>query len=170
MAVAHAGSQPESHREDPHAEHPMGFVQRYIFSQDHKIIGIQYLLTSLVMALVGGVLAMLIRMQLGWPGAQWGLAAALFPGGFADGRMRPDFYLAVVTMHGTIMIFFVLTTALSGGFGNFLIPLQIGARDMAFPWLNMLSYWLYPPAIVVLLASFFVTGGAAGGGWTAFSA
>ncbi len=151
-----------------HAEHELSFVQKYIFSQDHKIIGIQYMLTSLFMALVGGTLAMLIRMQLGWPGTKWGLAAALFPGGFQGGQMKPDFYLAVVTMHGTIMIFFVLTTILSGGFGNFLIPLQIGARDMAFPWLNMMSYWLYPPAIIVLLSSFLVTGGAAGGGWTVY--
>ncbi len=162
MSVAHAHvREPEAHR--------VGFVRRYIFSQDHKIIGLQYLMTSLVMAAVGGVLAMLIRMQLGWPGHQWGLVRWLFPGGFTDaGVMKPDFYLAVVTMHGTIMIFFVLTTALSGGFGNFLIPLTIGARDMAFPFLNMLSYWLYPPAIVVLLAAFFVTGGAPNSGWTAY--
>ena len=159
MSVAH---------EHAHAEHELSFVQKYIFSQDHKIIGIQYLMTSFVMALVGGTLAMLIRMQLGWPGTRWGLASWLFPGGFQGGQMKPDFYLAVVTMHGTIMIFFVLTTAISGGFGNFLIPLQIGARDMAFPWLNMISYWLYPPALIVLLASFFVTGGAPGGGWTAY--
>src|SRR2546425_1443043 len=150
MAVAH---------EAVHEEHRLGFIQRYIFSQDHKIIGIQYMMTSLFMAVVGGVLAMLIRMELGWPGGHFGVARWLFPGGFsADGALKPDFYLAVVTMHGSIMIFFVLTTALSGGFGNFLIPLTIGARDMAFPFLNMLSYWLYPPALVVLLASFFVAG------------
>ncbi len=160
MAVTH---------EHAHAEHHLSFVQRYIFSQDHKIIGIQYMLTSFVMAAVGGVLAMLIRMQLGWPGTKWGLAALLFPGGFtSSGAMKPDFYLAVVTMHGTIMVFFVLTTILSGGFGNFLIPLQIGARDMAFPWLNMMSYWLYPPAIALLLAAFFVSGGAPNSGWTAY--
>lgn len=159
MAVTH---------ETAHPEHELGFVRKYIFSQDHKIIGIQYLLTSLFMALVGGTLAMLIRMQLGFPGTKWALASWLFPGGFQGGVMKPDFYLAVVTMHGTIMVFFVLTTALSGGFGNFLIPLQIGARDMAFPWLNMMSYWLLVPAIIVLLASFLVTGGAAGGGWTAY--
>ncbi|MDR7419554.1 MAG: cbb3-type cytochrome c oxidase subunit I [Armatimonadota bacterium] len=151
-----------------HEAHADSFIRKYVFSLDHKVIGIQYLFTSLFMALVGGTLAMLIRMQVGWPGTKWGLAAALFPGGFAGGQMKPDFYLAVVTMHGTIMIFFVLTTVLSGGFGNFLIPLQIGARDMAFPWLNMMSYWLLVPAIVVLLTSFFVTGGAAGGGWTAY--
>ncbi len=159
MAVTHG---------EVHTEHHLSFVQKYIFSQDHKIIGIQYMITSLIMALIGGTLAMLIRMQLGWPGTRWNLAATLFPGGFQGGQMKPDFYLAVVTMHGTIMVFFVLTTILSGGFGNFLIPLQIGARDMAFPWLNMVSYWLYPPAIIVLLSSFLVTGGAAGGGWTAY--
>jgi cytochrome c oxidase subunit 1 len=161
-------SEVEVLEEAPEAHHREPFIRRYVFSIDHKVIGIQYLFTSLFMALVGGVLAMLIRLQLGWPGARWGLAAALFPGGFAGGQMKPDFYLAVVTMHGTIMVFFVLTTLLSGGFGNFLIPLQIGARDMAFPWMNMISYWLVVPAIVVLLASFFVTGGAAGGGWTAY--
>ncbi|MGH2404075.1 MAG: cytochrome c oxidase subunit I [bacterium] len=162
MAVTHERAHAEH-------EHHLSFVQRYIFSQDHKIIGIQYMMTSFVMALIGGFLAMLIRMQLGWPGAKWFWAQALFPGGFtASGVMKPDFYLAVVTMHGTIMVFFVLTTILSGGFGNFLIPLQIGARDMAFPWLNMMSYWLYPPAIVILLGSFLVAGGAAGGGWTAY--
>src|SRR3989441_10418025 len=160
MAVAHGAA---------HEEHKLGFIQRYVFSQDHKIIGIQYMMTSLFMAAVGGVLAMLIRMELGWPGARWGLARLLFPGGFTpDGVLKPDFYLAVVPMHGSIMIFFVLTTALSGGFGNFLIPLTIGARDMAFPFINMLSYWLYPPAIVVLLASFFVAGGAPNAGWTAY--
>jgi len=158
MAVTHTA----------HEEHRLSFWRRYIFSMDHKVIGIQYLFTSLFMALVGGFLAMLIRMQLGFPTAKFYWAQWLFPGGFANNQIKPDFYLAVVTMHGTIMIFFVLTTALSGGFGNFLIPLQIGARDMAFPFLNMMSYWLYPPAIIVLLASFFVTGGAASAGWTAY--
>ena len=159
MAVTH----------EAHAKHHQSFLTRYIFSQDHKIIGIQYLFSSLFMALIGATLAMLIRLQLGWPDAKWPLVGMLFPGGFTgDGTMRPDFYLAVVTMHGTIMIFFVLTTALSGGFGNFLIPLQIGARDMAFPFMNMISYWLYPPAIVVLLAAFFVSGGAPNAGWTAY--
>jgi cytochrome c oxidase subunit 1 len=151
-----------------HEEHALPWWRRYIFSMDHKVIGIQYLFTSLFMALVGGFLAMLIRMQLGFPTAKFYWAQWLFPGGFTNNQIKPDFYLAVVTMHGTIMIFFVLTTALSGGFGNFLIPLQIGARDMAFPFLNMMSYWLYPPAIIVLLASFFVTGGAASAGWTAY--
>src|SRR3990170_4449449 len=156
--VAHAEAQ---------AGHELSFWRKYIFSQDHKVIGIQYALTSMFMAVLGGLLAMFIRLQLGWPGQSWPLLGRLFPGGMPDGQMSQAFYLASVTMHGTIMIFFVLTTLLTGGFGNFLIPLMIGARDMAFPFLNMLSYWLYPPAIIVLLASFFVSGGAAGGGWTA---
>jgi cytochrome c oxidase subunit 1 len=162
MSTPHAATAVE------HAEHELGFFRKYIFSLDHKIIGIQYLLTSMVMALIGGTLAMLIRLQLGYPGWRWPELQALMPGGFQNGVMKPDFYLALVTMHGTIMIFFVLTTALSGGFGNFLIPLQIGARDMAFPFMNALSYWLYPPAVVLLLAAFFVTGGAPGTGWTAY--
>ncbi len=154
---------------EAHAGHELSFWRKYIFSTDHKIIGIQYAFTSMFMAVVGGLLAMFIRLQLGWPGRTWPILGSLFPGGMPGGEMTPAFYLASVTMHGTIMVFFVLTTLLTGGFGNFLIPLQIGARDMAFPFLNMLSYWLYPPAIIVLLASFFVSGGAAGGGWTAYA-
>jgi cytochrome c oxidase subunit 1 len=159
-----------SHATHPevHVEPELSFWRKYIFSQDHKVIGIQYALTSLVMAVIGGILAMVIRLQLGWPGTRWPLLGSLFPGGAPGGLVSPAFYLAIVTMHGTIMIFFVLTTLLTGGFGNFLIPLMIGARDMAFPFLNMLSYWLYPPALLVLLASFFVEGGAAGSGWTAY--
>jgi len=137
-----------------HAEvHRESFWTRYVFSQDHKVIGLQYLLTSLFMALVGGALAMLFRTQLAWP--QSGVLAA-------------DQYLAAVSMHGTIMIFFVLTPALLGGFANFLIPLKIGARDMAFPFVNMLSYWVFALSIVPLLASFFVPGGPLNAGWTSY--
>src|SRR3989454_10254072 len=118
MAVAHGAA---------HEEHKLGFIQRYVFSQDHKIIGIQYMMTSLFMAAVGGVLAMLIRMELGWPGARWGLARVLFPGGVTPGGgVKPGFYLAGVTMHGSIMVFFVLTPAPSGRVGKFLIPPTIG--------------------------------------------
>src|SRR3989304_6187895 len=150
---------------EAHAGHELSFWRKYIFSQDHKVIGIQYAFPSMFMAVLGGLLAMFIRLQLGWPGRSWPILGNLFPGGMPDGQVSQAFYLAAVTMHGTIIIFFVLTPLLTGGFGNFLIPLMIGARDMAFPFLNMLSYWLYPPAIIVLLASFFVSGGAAGGGW-----
>ncbi len=128
------------------------FLRRYIFSLDHKVIGIQYLVTALFMALVGGALAMLMRAHLAWP---------------QSGALDPAQYLAAVTMHGTIMVLFFLTL-LPSAFGNFLVPLMIGARDMAFPVVNMLSYWTLVPAILTILASFFVPGGPAGGGWTAY--
>src|SRR2546428_7727736 len=118
-------------REAVHDEHKLGFIQRYIFSQDHKIIGIQYMMTSLFMAAVGGVLAMLIRMELGWPGGHWGVARWLFPGGVSSGGgLEPDFYLAVVTMHGSIMNFFRLTTALACGVGHLFISPPIGAPGL----------------------------------------
>ena len=144
------------------------FLRRYVFSLDHKIIGIQYFLTAIVMALVGGFLAMLIRLNLAWPGEKWAILGALFPSGAEDGILKPEFYIALVTMHGTIMVFFVISFALVSGFGNYLIPLQIGARDMAFPFLNMLSYWIAVPASIIMLASFLVEGGAAASGWTAY--
>ena len=124
--------------------------RRYIFSQDHKVIGLQYFLTALFVSLVAGALAMLIRMQLAWPDATWPTLQWLLPNGFTGGIMKPEFYLSMVTMHGTLMVFFVISYALLGGFGNYLIPLQIGARDMAYPFLNMLSYW------VALLATLVV--------------
>ena len=139
-----------------------------IFSRDHKVIGLQYYFTAVVMALVGGTLALLIRLQLGWPEAQWPLLARLMPEGMEGGVMKPEFYLSLVTMHGTIMVFFVISLALLSGFGNYLIPLQIGARDMAFPFLNMLSYWVVVPAALLMLVSFLVEGGAAASGWTAY--
>ncbi|HLS88137.1 MAG TPA: cbb3-type cytochrome c oxidase subunit I [Sphingobacteriaceae bacterium] len=148
--------------------HEESFIRKYIFSFDHKTIGIQFLFTSLFMGIIGGTLALLIRLQLAWPGRAWPILGALMPNAFPNGIMRPDIYYSLVTMHGTIMVFFVFTTALVGGFANFLIPLQIGARDMAFPLLNMLSYWLYLPASIIMLSSFFVDGGAPGTGWTAY--
>ena len=150
-----------------HSDH-RGFVRRYIFSTDHKVIGIQYILTGLVMALVGATLACLIRLQLGWPEHAWPLLARLLPEGYPGGIMAPEFYLAVVTMHGTIMVFFFISLVLVSGFGNYLVPLQCGARDMAFPFLNMLSYWIAVLSALVLMASFFVVGGAAASGWTAY--
>jgi cytochrome c oxidase subunit 1 len=142
---------------------PTSFWRKYIFSTDHKIIGIQFLFSSLLFAVLGGSLAMLIRTQLAWPFEE-------IPGFFPDsgGVMLPESYIALVTMHGTIMIFFVIIPILSGAFGNFLIPLMIGARDMAFPKLNMLSYWFMVPAFVVMLSAFFVEGGAAAAGWTSY--
>ncbi|MBI1873781.1 MAG: cbb3-type cytochrome c oxidase subunit I [Acidobacteria bacterium] len=151
-----------------HEEARLGFVRRYIFSTDHKVIGIQYILTGLLMAVVGTLLAALIRLQLGWPAHQWTLVGRLLPGGMSDGVMTPEFYLALVTMHGTIMVFFFISYVLVSGFGNYLIPLQVGARDMAYPFLNMLSYWLALVSALVMLGSFFVTGGAAAAGWTSY--
>jgi cytochrome c oxidase subunit 1 len=151
-----------------HDHAPTSFIRRYVFSTDHKVIGIQYIVTGLVMALVGAALATLIRLQLGWPEHRWELLGRLLPTGYMDGVMTPEFYLAVVTMHGTIMVFFFISYVLVSGFGNYLVPLQVGARDMAFPFLNMLSYWIALLSAVVLLLSFFVQGGAAAAGWTAY--
>ncbi len=136
-----------------HEAHRESFWTRYVFSQDHKVIGIQYLLTSFVMMFIGGALAMAMRTHLAWP---------------QSGLLQADQYLAAVSMHGTIMVLFVLTPALLGGFANFLVPLKIGARDMAFPFINMLSYWVFLLSVLVLLASFFVPGGPLNAGWTAY--
>jgi len=154
-----------------HAEvihEPQSFLRRYVFSLDHKVIALQYILTGMGVAVVSGLLVMLIRMQLAWPDAKWPLLESLLPGGFSGGVMKPEFYLALITMHGTLMVFFVISFALVSGFGNYLIPLLIGARDMAFPFLNMMSYWVAVPATLIMLASFFVEGGAAASGWTAY--
>ena len=154
--------------ETRHEHGELGFVRRYVFSTDHKIIGIQYIVTGLVRALVGAALAVLIRLQLGWPEHQWQFLSRLLPTGMPGGVMTPEFYLAVVTMHGTIMVFFFISFVLVSGFWNYLVPLQVGARDMAFPLLNMLSYWVALLSAVVLCASFFVAGGAAAAGWTSY--
>jgi len=145
-----------------------GFLSRYVFSLDHRVIGLQYLMTAMGMALVGGLLALLVRIQIAWPSHEFKAVARFLPQGFDEGIMKPEFYAALFTMHGTIMIFFVLSAALIGGFGNYLIPLQVGAHDMAFPRLNALSYWIYAISSVVMLASFFTPNGPAASGWTAY--
>ena len=147
---------------------PRGFLSRYVFSLDHRVIGIQYLLTAMALAVLGGLLALMVRIQIAWPDHSFGLVSKLLPGGFEEGVMKPEFYAALFTMHGTIMVFFVLSAALIGGFGNFLIPLQVGARDMAFPRLNALSYWIYAVSSVVLLSSFIVPTGPPAAGWTSY--
>jgi cytochrome c oxidase subunit 1 len=145
------------------------FVRRYIFSTDHKIIGIQFLIMSLIFLLLGGVLAMVIRWQLGFPGrAMPGggvLPETMAPGGV----VLPEFYTSLVTMHGTFMVFFAIMPLLVGVFGNYLIPLKIGAPDMAFPRINMASFWVAVVAGFVMLAGFFVEGGHAAAGWTAYA-
>jgi cytochrome c oxidase subunit 1 len=161
--MAHAA---EAHVAEAHA--PQAFIWRYVFSKDHKVIGIQYYLTAMVMALIAGLLAMLVRLQIAWPEKTWPALTRLLPAGFTDGVMNPEFYAMLFTMHGTIMVFFVLSTAPVSGFGNLLIPLQAGARDMAFPFLNGLSFWTFLVGCVVILTSFFVGAGAAAAGWTSY--
>jgi cytochrome c oxidase subunit 1 len=151
-----------------HPEPPRDFIRRYIFSTDHKIIGIQYWLLAILAVLVGMTLSLIIRIQLAFPDNTWPTLAKLLPKGVAGGVIAPEFYLAMVTMHGTIMVFFVLTTAPMGGFGNYFLPIQIGARDMAFPRINMMSFWVTFVGFVVLIAAFFVEGGAPLGGWTGY--
>ena len=134
--------------------HPRSFVTKYIWSQDHKVIAIQYTLTAVSIGFVALVLSALMRLQLG------------FPDTFSF--ITPSAYLQYVTMHGMIMVVYLLTALLLGGFGNYLIPLMVGARDMVFPFVNMLSYWFYLLAVIVLAASFFVPGGPTGAGWTLY--
>ena len=146
---------------------PTGLLRRAIFSTDHKVIGRQFLWLGLVFLAVAGVLAMLIRWQLAHPGVPVpAVGRLLFPG--SGGAVSPAAYTVLFTMHGTIMIFFAITPILIGGFGNFCLPLLIGARDMAFPVLNLLSFWTMFAATAVLTASFFAPLGAPGAGWTSY--
>jgi cytochrome c oxidase subunit 1 len=144
---------------------PTGFIRKYIFSIDHKVIGIQYIMLALTAVLVGMIMSVLMRMNLSWPGTNWPILGTLFPQGAPHGVMTPEFYLSLVTMHGTIMVFFVLTTAPQGGFGNYFLPIQIGAEDMAFPVLNMLSFWVTFVGFIVILLAIFAEGNATVGGW-----
>src|SRR5579883_2471537 len=149
-----------THESGGHHHPPSSFIRKYIFSLDHKVIGIQYYLLALFSVFLGMALSMLMRIHLVWPD----LKMPFTPGG----QMTPEQYLALVTMHGSIMVFMVLTTAPQSGFGNYMLPIQIGAEDMAFPVLNMLSFWTTFVSLVVLVSAFFVTGGAPISGWTAY--
>jgi len=157
------------HRHTP----PTGFIRKYIFSLDHKVIGIQYIILALTAVLVGMTMSVLMRMNLSWPGTGWPILGTLFPQGAPGGVMNPEFYLSLVTMHGTIMVFFVLTTAPQGGFGNYFLPIQIGADDMAFPVLNMMSFWVTCVGFIVILAAIFFSGSPSTvgpiGGWTGYA-
>jgi len=153
---------------DDHGHHKETFLTKYIFSQDHKMIAKQFLITGIIMAVIAMCLSILFRLQLAWPDQSFPILET-FLGKWAEGgRIKPDFYLALVTIHGTIMVFFVLTAGLSGTFSNLLIPLQIGARDMASPFLNMLSYWFFFSACVIMMSSFFIQTGPASAGWTIY--
>jgi len=148
--------------------HKETFITKYIFSQDHKMIAKQFLITGMMMAVVGMIMSALFRLQLANPGQSYAILEMLLGRWAPGGVLDPSMYLALVTMHGTILVFWVLTAGLSGTFANFLIPLQIGARDMASGFLNMLSYWFFFLATVVLLWSLFVETGPASGGWTIY--
>src|SRR2546426_12306132 len=146
--------------QDAHAHSaPQGFIRKYIFSLDHKVIGLQYFFLALTAVFVGMFLSLLMRIHMIWPGVSLPLV----------GEIKPETYLSLLTMHGTIMVFFVLTTAPQGGFGNYVLPIQIGAHDMAFPVLNMLSFWVTFVSLVVMVAALFATGGAPISGWTAYA-
>jgi cytochrome c oxidase subunit 1 len=152
-----------------HPHHaPTGFIRRYIFSLDHKVIGLQYYFLALFSVFLGMSLSVLMRYHLIYPDAKVGWFEKLWPTGAAGGIMTPELYLSLMTMHGTIMVFFVLTTAPQSGFGNYFLPIQIGAEDMAFPVLNMLSFWTTFLSLCVMVAAFFVPGGAPLAGWTAY--
>ena len=163
-AIIHADT-----RHADHAHHDAGFIRTYVFSTDHKMIGKQFMALGLSNLFIGGLLAMLVRWELAWPetavpGFSWVPEPTMF-----GGVIPPDTYNAFFTMHATIMIFFAVMPILVGAFGNFLIPLMIGTRDMAFPLLNMLSFWIAFVSGIIMMASFFVTGGAAAAGWTSYA-
>jgi len=151
-----------------HGHHHQSFISKYVFSMDHKTIGKQFLITGIIWAIIGGLFSVLFRLQLGYPGQTFPILETFFGHWAEGGVIKPEFYYALVTMHGTVLVFFVLTAGLSGTFANFLIPLQIGARDMASPFINMLSYWFFFLASVVMLSSMFVQTGPASGGWTMY--
>jgi cytochrome c oxidase subunit I len=159
-AVGHAHEHAAHH-------HELSFVRKYLFSTDHKVIGIQFLFTTLIMLMVGGALALAVRWQLAFPWSNMPILGRLL---FADqgGQISPEFYTMLFTMHATVMIFLVIIPILAGAFGNYCIPLMIGADDMAFPLLNMLSYWFMWPAIAFFMSSFFVHGGGPSAGWTVY--
>lgn len=159
----------DSHEEHGHDHHhEESFLTKYIFSTDHKMIGKQFLITGIIWAIIGGLFSVLFRLQLGYPEASFPVLEDFFGKWAAGGRISNEFYYALVTMHGTILVFFVLTAGLSGTFANILIPLQIGARDMASGFMNMLSYWFFFLASVVMFASLFIQTGPASGGWTIY--
>jgi cytochrome c oxidase subunit I len=161
--VPHTG-----HSEVHHEHHHDSFLSKYVFSQDHKTIAKQFLITGMFWAVIGGLFSVIFRLQLGFPEAKFPWMEDLLGEWAKGGQLQPEAYYALVTMHGTVLVFFVLTAGLSGTFSNLLIPLQVGARDMASPFLNMLSYWFFFIASIVMLSSLFVQTGPFSGGWTAY--
>ncbi len=164
VAHTHHGDDTGHH----HEHHEQHFIWKYIFSMDHKIIAKQFLITGILWAIIGALFSVFFRLQLGFPNETFPIMETFLGKWAQGGKLTPEGYYALVTMHGTILIFFVLTAGLSGTFANFLIPLQIGARDMASPFMNMLSYWFFLAASIVMFASLFIQTGPASGGWTAY--
>jgi cytochrome c oxidase subunit 1 len=166
MSSVTVGSHAHDMAHDAGHAHTASFISKYVFSKDHKVIGIQFLFSTLLWFLVGGLLALAVRWQIAWPWTEVPIFGHLFEA--EGGQMSPEAYTMLFTMHATVMIFLVIIPILAGAFGNFLIPLMIGADDMAFPTLNMLSYWFMWPAFFAFGGSFFVEGGAAASGWTSY--
>ena len=154
------------HFHDDH--HEESFISKYIFSQDHKMISKQFLVTAVIMGVVGMLMSTFFRLQLGWPGKGFPILETFLGKWAPGGVLSPDMYLALVTIHGTIMVFFVLTGGLSGTFSNLLIPYQIGARDMASGFMNMLSYWFFFLSCAIMMVSLYVESGPASAGWTVY--
>jgi cytochrome c oxidase subunit 1 len=167
--VAHEAHGHHSHGHDDHGHHEESFVSKYIFSQDHKMIGKQFLMTAVFMGIVAMMLSIFFRIQLAWPSESSNFLSFFLGEKWAPGGvLKEDMYLGLVTIHGTIMVFFLLTGGLSGTFSNLLIPLQLGARDMASGFLNMLSYWFFFLSSILMLVSLFVESGPAMAGWTVY--
>ncbi len=165
-SIGHITHHDDAHHGEHH--HKETFISKYVFSLDHKTISKQFLVTGIIWAIVGGLFSVLFRLQLGYPNTTFPWLEDLLGHWAKGGKLAPEFYYALVTMHGTILVFFVLTAGLSGTFSNFLIPLQIGARDMASPLLNCMSYWFFFLASIVMASSLFVQTGPASGGWTVY--
>ncbi|GAB2783139.1 cbb3-type cytochrome c oxidase subunit I [Rhabdobacter roseus] len=169
MSVVETGIGTTVHAEEHEHHEEQNFWRKYIFSEDHKVIAKQYLITGIMWSVIGIAMSVVFRIQLGFPNANLSWLKPVLGQWINDtGQLDPNFYLALVTMHGTIMVFFVLTAGLSGTFSNFLIPLQIGARDMASGFLNMLSYWFFFTASVIMFSSLFLQTGPAAGGWVIY--
>src|ERR1043165_7124456 len=167
----HPNDQDHHGAEDAHHGHEHKephFIFEYIFSQDHKYIGKQFLITGIIWAISGALFSVFFRLQLGWPDKTFPILETFHGEWAKGGKLGAEFYYALVTMHGTILVFFVLTAGLSGTFANLLIPFQVGARDMASPFMNMLSYWFFFGASVLMMISLFVETGPASGGWTTY--
>jgi cytochrome c oxidase subunit 1 len=157
-----------AHGHDEH-HHEESFVSKYVFSMDHKTISRQFLVTAVIMAVLAMLMSILFRLQLAWPGEKFAFINFMLGDKWGkDGILEPGMYMALVTIHGTVMVFMVLTGGLSGTFSNLLIPYQIGARDMASGFLNMLSYWFFFLSSIVMLSAFFIETGPASGGWTVY--